>query len=147
MTRAQTTMDFAAGISIFLVTVAFAFTFLPGVVTPFTDTDVGEPVTANRVADHLATDRLGSPNTPYVLDDDRTAAFFADDAALGDRLALQPYQSVNVTIDSDDGDPVTVGEGTTAAAGSRVPASADTTVAWRTVTLDGERVQLIVRVW
>ncbi len=140
-------MDFAAGVSVFLVATAFAFTFLPGVVAPFADTDVGDPVSANRVADHLATDRLGDPAEPYALDAERTAAFFANDTALADRLALQSHRDVNVTVVGDDGDPVALNATVTAAAGSDVPADTDTTVAWRTVTVDGDRADLVVRVW
>jgi hypothetical protein len=140
-------MDFAAGVGVFLVTTAFAFAFLPGVIAPFADTDVGDPVSANRVADRLATDELGAPDRPYVLDADRTAAFFADDSALADRLALQSYKSVNVTVVGDDGAPVAVNATVTAAAGPPVPDSADTTVAWRTVTVGVDRTELLVRVW
>lgn len=139
-------MDFAAGISIFLVTVAFAFAFLPGIITPFTDTDVGDPVSANRVADTLAADRLADPDTPYRLDAERTAAFFDAGGDVTARLSIQSYKSVNVTIENETG-PVAVNGTVTAAAGPSVPSSADTTVAWRTVTLHGERVELLVRVW
>lgn len=140
-------MDFAAGISIFLVTVAFAFAFLPGIITPFTDTDVGDPVSANRAADTLAADRLADPDTPYHLDAASTAAFFDAGGDVTARLSIQSYKSVNVTIEDETGTPVAVNDSVTAAAGPSVPASADTTVAWRTVTLDGERVELVVRVW
>jgi hypothetical protein len=146
MTRAQTTIDFAAGISIFLVTVAFAFAFLPGIVAPFTDTDVGDPVSANRVADHLATDRLGTPARPYALNSTKAAAFFDGDD-LADTVALPWYKSVNVTIENQAGDPVQLNATVTAAAGPPVPESADVTVAWRTVAVDGERAELVVRVW
>ncbi|MFB6269508.1 MAG: hypothetical protein ABEH83_06165 [Halobacterium sp.] len=147
MTRAQTTVDFAIGISIFLVTVAFAFAFLPGVIAPFTDTDVGDPVSANRVADHLATDRLGSPDHPYVLNATEAAVFFDSDDALADTVAVPWYKSVNVTINRPDGDAVQLNATVTATAGPSVPDSADVTVAWRTVTVDGQRAELVVRVW
>ena len=146
MTRAQTTMDFAAGISVFLVTVAFAFAFLPGIIAPFTDTDVGDPVSANRVANHLATDRLGDVNDPYAVDSSVAAEFFDGDA-LTDRVSVPWYKSVNVTIDDEHGDRVQLNATVDAAAGPSVPDSADTTVAWRTVTVDGERAELVVRVW
>lgn len=144
MARAQTTMDFAAGVSIFLVTVAFAFAFVPGIITPFADPDVGDPVSANRVADDLATDRLGTPDRPYALDAERTAAFFAGDEA--DDLALRSYKAVNVTIEDAAGD-VTSVDGVRAAAGRTIPDNADTTVAWRTVAVGGDRFELVVRAW
>ncbi|MFB6071760.1 MAG: hypothetical protein ABEJ88_02210 [Halobacterium sp.] len=147
MTRAQTTMDFAAGISIFLVTVAFAFAFLPGVIAPFTQAGVADPVTANRIADDLASDQLAVDGTPYVLDADRVAAFF--DAAgppLADRVPVADYKSVNATLEEPGGGPIVV-NGTTTTAGRAVPSGADTTVAWRVVSVDGRRLELVVRVW
>ncbi|WP_442908197.1 DUF7287 family protein [Halobacterium sp. KA-6] len=145
MSRAQTTMDFAAGVSIFLVTVAFAFAFVPGIITPFADPDVGDPVSANRIADDLATDRLASPNQPYALDTERTAAFFADGDAIGE-LALRDYKSANVTLTTTSGDVATI-DGVRATAGQSVSADADATVAWRSVTVGGDRYELVVRVW
>jgi hypothetical protein len=146
MPRAQTTMDFAVGVSVFLLTVAFAVAFVPGVITPFADVDAGDPVTANRVADDLAGDRLAAPDAPYDLDEDATAAFFDGDAGLTDRLSLRSYTSVNVTLVDAADDPVVV-DGVRATAGSPVPVDADTTVAWRVVAVDGDRLELVVRVW
>ncbi|UHH26114.1 DUF7287 family protein [Halobacterium noricense] len=145
MSRAQTTMDFAAGVSIFLVTVAFAFAFVPGIITPFADPDVGDPVSANRIADDLVTDRLASPNQPYALDTERTAAFFADGDAISE-LALRDYKSANVTLVTTAGDVATI-DGERAAAGQSVSADADATVAWRSVTVVGDRYELVVKVW
>jgi len=146
MARAQTTMDFAVGVSVFLVTVAFAFAFVPGIITPFADPDVGDPVSVNRIADDLATDRLGSTDSPYSLDADRAAAFFDGDEV--DDLPLRDYKAVNVTIEDTEGNVTTVGEGDVrAATGRTVPDDADTTVAWRTVAVGGDRLELVVRVW
>ena len=138
-------MDFAAGVSIFLVTVAFAFAFVPGVITPFADPDVGDPVSANRIADDLATDRLGSPDRPYALDANKTATFFADGDAVGE-LALRDYKSVNVTLTNTTGSVVSVDD-VRAATGQSMPSDADATVAWRSVTVGGDRYELVVRVW
>ena len=145
MTRAQTTMDFAAGVSIFLVTVAFAFAFVPGIITPFTGTGVGDPVTANRLADDLASDRLADADAPYVLDRERTEAFFANGTDLADRVVLPAFRSVNVTLQNGT-DTATV-DGDPATAGQPVPSTADVTVAWRSVSLDGQRLELVVKVW
>jgi hypothetical protein len=138
-------MDFAAGVSIFLVTVAFAFAFVPGIITPFTETGVGDPVTANRLADALASDRLASADDPYVLDTERTEAFFTNGTALEDRVVLPEFRSVNVTLQNGS-DTATV-DGSPATAGESVPSTADVTVAWRSVSLDGERLELVVKVW
>jgi len=147
--RGQTTMDFAAGISIFLVTVAFAFAFVPGIIAPFADTGTADPVTANRLADDLATDRLTAPDEQYVLDRDRTADFFADPSGIDD-VAVPEYRSVNVTVQNSSArsatDVVSVG-GEPASAGPEVPSNADVTTAWRAVTVDDRRLELVVRVW
>jgi len=103
MSRAQTTMDFATGVSIFLVTVAFAFAFVPGIITPFTGTNVGDPVTANRLADGLASDRLADPGAPYTLDRDRVESFFTDGTDLSERLAVPEFRSANVTLENRSG--------------------------------------------
>jgi len=146
MTRAQTTMDFAAGVSVFLVTVAFAFAFVPGITTPFTGAGAGDPVSANRIADDLATDSLGAPGDPYRLDGDEVSSFFADGTDPAARLPIESYRNVNVTLEAPDGD-IAVVDGTTAATGDAVPASSDVTVAWRIVSVNDRRLELVVRVW
>ena len=136
--RGQTTMDFAAGISIFLVTVAFAFTFIPGIVEPFDGSGVGDPVTANRIADDLVADRLASPDEPYSLNESAVDAFFDEPASLEDGLPIRDTTSVNVTLTN----------GTVLrSAGDPPPESASVTVAWRVVSYQGERADLVVRVW
>ena len=147
--RGQTTMDFAAGISIFLVTVAFAFAFVPGIIAPFADPGTADPVTANRIADDVATDRLSAPGEEYVLDAERTADFFGDPDAV-DRLAVPEYRTVNVTVENatvENGTPVVDVGGERAAAGPETPSNADVTTAWRAVVVDDRRLELIVRVW
>jgi hypothetical protein len=66
----------AVGAVIFVGVVAFVFLFVSGAVTPFTGNPQDSTVTANRVADELASDQLGSPADPYVLDTFCTRAFF-----------------------------------------------------------------------
>ncbi|WP_408959138.1 hypothetical protein [Natrinema sp. 74] len=50
--RGQTTQDFAVGIGVFLLAIAFVFSFLPTIITPF-DSSVGgaETAQADRIAD------------------------------------------------------------------------------------------------
>ena len=74
--RGQTTLDFAVGITVFLITTAFVFTFIPGMLDPFTGGLEEETVAANRVADSLVLGTLGDPDEPYVLDRECTIAFF-----------------------------------------------------------------------
>lgn len=107
MSRGQTTLDFAVGISIFLAIVLFIFLFVPGILTTFTAGSPEETVTANRVADDLAMGLLGSPSEPNVWDQECTVAFFSGSAPAGcnfggsttnERLGIAPRENVNVTV-------------------------------------------------
>lgn len=113
--RAQTTLDFAIGISVFLAVIITIFSFAPGILTPFTVTGQSDAVTVDRTADYLVQDGLGNPEEPYKLDRGCTIAFFdrnadeypddpfADDcryenATLNDQLGFQEYRTVNITV-------------------------------------------------
>ncbi|WP_277541701.1 DUF7287 family protein [Haloarcula laminariae] len=78
--RGQTTLDFAIGISVFLAVLLFIFLFIPGILSPFTESAQDETVSSNRVADQLATGTLASPSDPYALDSYCTVTFFEGDA-------------------------------------------------------------------
>jgi len=105
-TRGQTTQDFAVGISVFLLTIAFVFAFIPTIFTPF-DTDVGGSDTSNadRVAstfieNHSVEGKLGT------LDADTARAFFSaggNGDGLRDRYSLSTVTRINVTVRSQDG--------------------------------------------
>ena len=82
--RAQTTLDFAVGMSIFLLTVAFVFTFAPNIAEPFSDSGTENTVVADRVASQLVAGTLADPDRPYVLDRECTVAFFAPENADGE---------------------------------------------------------------
>ena len=109
--RAQTTLDFAIGISIFLAVVMFIFLFVPGIVAPFTVGAQDETVTVNRVADGLTQDQLGSSQRPGVLGTACTVDFFehAEDGTditacgppkddLADFVGIKDRQNANVTV-------------------------------------------------
>ncbi|MEA5386917.1 hypothetical protein VB779_07500 [Haloarculaceae archaeon H-GB11] len=175
--RAQTTLDFAVGISIFLLLVGFVFVFAPGFLDPFTTGPVEETVAVNRVADELTLDLLGGPTEGYVLEDDCTAAFFDDrspghcrfsGATLNERVGLAPRHNVNVTVSGNVTEPPSgnrilcwddgadelfeVGSGScgsavTLAAGPNPVDEAETVTAHRTVALDGTDVTLEVEMW
>lgn len=76
--RGQTTLDFAIGISVFLLVVAFTLAFVPGLVDPFTGGLEEETVASNRVADSLSQGLLADPDDPepFVLDRECTILFF-----------------------------------------------------------------------
>jgi len=77
--RAQTTLDFATGVGIFLVVVASVFAFVPGMLEPFASSTQEETAAANRIADNVAGSLLADPDEPYLLDPVCTQAFFHDD--------------------------------------------------------------------
>lgn len=110
--RAQTTLDFAIGIAIFLGVVVFAFSFVPGILEPFELSNDEEPSLSDRVADSVSTDLLGSPAQPHVLDRYCTVAFFDDSVdadgncqydgdSLGEVFDLDPGQNVNITLEGN----------------------------------------------
>lgn len=75
--RAQTTLDFALGVTVFLLTVAFVFSFTPGMLEPFTASTQQETAAADRLADQLAQEMLvADPGEPYRLDRECTVIFF-----------------------------------------------------------------------
>ena len=75
-TRGQTVIDFAIAMGVFLVAVAFVFTFIPSLTTPFVEGHQDTSVTADRVASHLAEGALGDPADPFVVDVACAAVFF-----------------------------------------------------------------------
>ncbi|WP_280537959.1 hypothetical protein [Halopenitus sp. POP-27] len=163
-TRAQTTLDFAIGASVFLVVVLFVVAFVPATLTPFESV---EPMTAaDRFGDTLAGDQLGHPASENRLNATCTAAFFRQlrtDTPTGadcrfpagattpaDVVATD--RRVNVTIHprSPSESPVewTDDAGTvTLAAGPAPDGTEAVTVAQRVVLLEDRTYRLVVRVW
>lgn len=75
--RGQTTLDFALGVTVFLLTVAFVFSFTPGMLEPFTASTQQETAASDRLADQLAQEMLvADPGEPYRLDRECTVIFF-----------------------------------------------------------------------
>ncbi|PSQ30674.1 hypothetical protein BRD16_05430 [Halobacteriales archaeon SW_6_65_46] len=167
--RGQTNIDFAIGMSLFLVTVSFVFLFVPTVFSPFEVTQ-GQPVAANRAATRLV-DTLLAGSDPGTLAPACTIGFFADvdiddcdydsSRSLGDALGIGD-KDVRVEI-VDDGETATL-DGTIEPSGeSSVPSDppialerqtpsagdvpARATTVSRLVTLDGEQVRVEVTVW
>jgi hypothetical protein len=121
--RAQTTLDFAVGVSVFLLAVVFVFTFVPGILEPFEAGPQEETAVADRVASQLVQSSMADPAEPYVLGLACTNGFFnvtaAGDAACGfdttadltagdrlvDRVGVADRQRMQVTVEADvDGD-------------------------------------------
>lgn len=112
--RAQTTLDFAVGISVFIIAVSFAVTFVPGMLDPFTTGNQEETVTADRVATQLATVGIAEPDDPYVLHIFCTEEFFRNPGGsqlsncpmrgtdLRERIGLRDRQPVQIFLKGDD---------------------------------------------
>lgn len=113
--RAQTTIDFAIGVVLFVVTVSFVATFIPGMFEPFSGGGQENTVVGDRVASDLATSLLvestddGSIDA-YVLDQTCATAFFAgtsptacafDGSSLAERVGIDPARGLNVTVRGD----------------------------------------------
>ncbi len=108
--RAQTTLDFAIGIALFLGVLLFVFTFVPGILEPFEIPDEEDPALSDRIAGSLSQGTLGSPEHPYVLDRYCTVEFFDGNAPDGcnfsgnttrEQLNLEPWQSVNISLEGN----------------------------------------------
>jgi hypothetical protein len=150
--RGQTTIDFAVGATLFLLTMAFVFTFVPVMFQPFA-TSQSNPLVADRVANRLATDILGDPAEPYVLNDTCTTAFFGSNPApsgcsyqysAGDHpnlaLGVEDDTRINVTlVDPSGAVELSTGE-------SRANAR-DVITAQRRVLYKDRSYELYVRVW
>ena len=110
--RGQTPQDFAVGISIFLITVTFVFTFVPSVLQP---SMAGEEPTLTVEADRVSSgilSNLSTPGQPNRLDKAKTDAFFGqykgNVSGFRSAFGIPTYREVNVTIVSLENDkPVT----------------------------------------
>lgn len=123
--RAQTTLDFAIAMGVFLVALTFVFAFVPGMLQPFEEGSPEETTFGNRVANQLAGTTLVDPGEVPVLDIGCTLEFFRtnptgspscpfdqsvdvpgqSDPAFVDRLGVSDRQRLNVTLEGDyDGD-------------------------------------------
>jgi hypothetical protein len=116
--RGQLTYDFAIGISIFLLSLAFVFVFVPGMLEPFDAGTQADTPAVNRVADDLTQRRLGNASRPYVLNGTCTREFFQLGTAapaqcaysgtkLNERVGIFGGTPITVTIrmDGDDASP------------------------------------------
>ena len=172
--RGQTTLDFAIAMGVFLLTIAFVFTFIPSLTAPFVDGNQEQTAIADRVASQLVEGALADPNDPYVLDVACTTAFFeeaqqdgcgypATETDFRKRIGVSDRPAVNVTLVDveldpreetvlcDDGTGVEPRDATDCNVVYQVggnPAGAESvTVARRVVSIDGTDATLFVRVW
>lgn len=171
--RGQTTLDFAIGMSIFLLALTFVLVFVPGMLEPFSGGAQAETPAVNRVADDLTQRTLSNASHPYVLDAECTEELFTagvpaecryDGTTLADRVGIRDFAPVNVTIRGDlpgttDGESILcydsgtlkeTGSGcTTVLSGGSKPAGSGgkTVSAKRVALLDGHDVTIEVVMW
>ncbi|KAB1196615.1 MULTISPECIES: hypothetical protein [Haloferax] len=153
--RAQTTIDYAVGVGIFLLAIAWVIGTVPQIVQPFDDAQ-DQPLVANRAADRLASDALSPPDEQTALATECVDGFFHNDTPpgdceydkepIGDAIGVGGDYDVNVTL-LHDGTVATLSDGSDATRGDPVPASGQVVAARRSVLVGGELHQLLVRVW
>mgnify|MGYP006298241929 CR=1 FL=1 len=147
MSRGQTTLDYAIGISIFLLTIGVVFTFVPLSYDPLR-TDWGtDAMEADRAVSHLTGSTLvREPDSPFVLDTTETIDFFEEsDDTLPEDLGLPPDRQANVTLQDESG--VVVLNGKTMERGDQLSDGRTVVVAKRSVLVDETQYRLFVRVW
>jgi hypothetical protein len=168
--RGQTTLDFAVGSSVFLLTVIFVIVYAPTLFDPFAGGTGTKLLVADRAATSLSGDFLTvSTAEPGTLSAGCVAAFFQSNQSLADdrcasefdvegtaafeRLLSLDGRNADVTIHRLNSSADTPAEirwdGTdiemTRSNSQAVPR--DVAVATRTVSIDGQQYRLTVRVW
>ncbi len=173
--RGQTTLDFAVGMSVFLLTTVVVVAFVPGMLEPFQTGPQQSTVVADRVATQLVEETLVRDGQHYVLNATCTLAFFnqsRDDTGcgfdnsrdVGSRLAVSnPDLNVSLQYDfaSDGTSELTCWNESDGrlvgcsdqdadwelAANRSPPDTGSVVVARRIANLDGKAVEVLVRVW
>jgi hypothetical protein len=151
--RAQTTLDYAVGVGIFLLAIAWVVGTVPQIVQPFDDAQ-DRPLVANRAADNLTGGALSQPGEQTVLNSTCVERFFENtspgDCTYGtgpvsEAVGVGDDYDVNVTLLKDGS--VASLPGGDATRGEDVPSTGQVVAARRSVLVDGELHQLLVRVW
>lgn len=171
--RAQTTIDFAIAMGVFLVALTTVVVFMPTMTQPFMGGQQN-PLLADRLAAQLTDGQLGGPSEPSELNatctmhffnettPDPCSSFVADDDVTA-KLGVDDDVFVNVTIqqnvtgdagpevvceDGNEGVEACPGSGDRMAVGPEPPNEAGSiTIARRFALLGDEQVYVVVRVW
>lgn len=174
--RAQTTLDFAIGVTMFLTVMLFVFAFVPGILEPFALSGEQDTVLSERLASRLSQGAMADAGAPFVLETVCTVGFFDEGAPsppscdydgtdVHERLRLAGHRGVNVSLEGvpsgPDGELAcwdAVGEDVVGASdaacdeplvtGGVPPADNDATVtSRRVVSLGRENLTMKVVVW
>ncbi len=97
--RGQTTQDFIVGIGVFILAVAFVFSFLPTMLTPFdSSTSGGETAQADRIADRLVYNLSVSDTPNNISWDEMTDDEMVDELGLRTNADEDPIERVNASL-------------------------------------------------
>ncbi len=167
--RGQTTLDFAVGMSVFLLAVIFVIAYAPTMFDPFAGGTGTKLIVADRAATTVSGDILATSSAePGVLSMGCVGAFFDVDLNETAQRAECPQsidgedfetllsldgRNANVTIhelDSPASEPaspdwVEDGDGLTQTNSGSIPS--DVAVSTRTVSIEDKQYRLTVRVW
>jgi hypothetical protein len=147
MDRGQTTQDFAVGVGVFLLTVAFVLAYVPTALPqPTADATASRNAQADRIADEVV-DNLSVAGTGTRLNATRTRQFFEhnDDAAtLRENFSLPATTQANITLEYLNGTRVTNGDDVYAGSEYRNQSAGS---ASRLIVYNGTQYRLLVRVW
>ncbi|WP_135805210.1 DUF7287 family protein [Halorussus marinus] len=146
--RGQTTIDFALGVSVFVLTVAFAFGLIPSLFAPFNaPIDDGLTTRADRTAATALADLSTGGN---ALDPDRAANRFdatnGTETALRSSYGLSATTRINVTVTDPETESVATVDGESLRGGGALgdrPAAASS----RIVTIRDETYRFTVYLW
>ncbi|MBZ6493866.1 DUF7287 family protein [Natrinema longum] len=155
--RGQTTQDFAVGIGLFLLAVAFVFLFLPTIGTPYESSGGADRAQADRIADRIVSNL--STETANEIDGSGFNSKY-NERNLSTQLGLRAsssddivYDRINVSIEEFDGTPVDESE----LSGGDVYRNQSAASSARIVTIDNwtpadssdcdPGCRLVVRVW
>ena len=138
--RGQTALDFAIGMAVFLLAVAFVFAFIPTMFDPFFGTGTSNALIADRSAAQLTERELADdPARAGIMSESTVTEFFAycDTEALAEVLGIDTH---NVQVE--------IGQGLYGSPCGGEPSSGDSvTVSRRFVSVNGTEATLRVRVW
>jgi hypothetical protein len=143
--RAQTTHDYAVGIGVFLLTVAFVFSYVP---TALGTIESGGTGSDSAIADRLSTAivaNLSIDGYPNRLNNSSVSTFFNDSSMSTIRTEYELRNSTlaNVTLEYANGTAI---PGRDVHAGAQYADQQAATMT-RLVVIDNDRYRLVVRVW
>lgn len=153
--RGQTVQDFAVGIGIFLLAIAFVFSFVPSIITPFEDAGGAETAQADRIAATIVENTSTETANDLEWAALTTTYEGVDSEELADDLGLKKTGStaiahINITlieiddVAADDPNPVLAGGDDY---DDQVGASASRIVTIEDQSQCDPACKLVVRVW